>query len=254
MTIDPLTTALEKELAKVVITGAASVLDSARKWYRSYDLLIVGQERAGKTAFYKFLHSQFLSRDGEQTVPTVDDVNSGIFKFEWTTDSGVLVVELRNVGDRSGQIGPHAHARMFARQRPHLLVIILDISTREDTDRLHASYGRWLEYFCTYVAERLMKSPRIARRLRSRLRNVVILLNKADTIPAEQVDAVIGEATARIRATLQTRLRNHLGAGVDTFPILPCSIVSNPRYGTPIDTITRLKEVVRQLVSSTITR
>jgi hypothetical protein len=252
---DPLTLAFEKELARITVGGATSLLDRAYKWYSSYDLLILGQERAGKTALYKFLRSRLLSKDGEQTAPTVDDIDSGIIRFEWTTDTGALTLELRNIGDRSGQIGPHAHAQMFVNKKPHLLVIVLDVTASlEEAGRLHASYATWFEYFCTYVGDLLMNHPRRAHKVRSKLHNMVILLNKTDTLDPATADNVIAEATSRIRGILRTRLQHYFGGRVDNFPVLPCSIVSNPRNQTSGYTIDKLREAIRQLVTSTITR
>lgn len=255
MPVDPVTL-MEKELAKIAITGTTSIIDRARKWYRSYALLILGQERAGKTALYKFLRSRLLSKDGEPTPPTVEDVNSGIFQFEWTTtDSGTLVIEFRNVGDRSGQIGPHAHAKMLVDKKPHLLMIVLDITARDkdETGKLHASYETWFEYFCTYIGDRLMNRPGLARRVSSRLRNMVILLNKADTLEPKETDAIIREAKTQIRGILRGRLQAYFGGRVHHYPILECSIVSNPKHGALGDTVSKLQEVIRQLVTSTIT-
>jgi len=252
MPVDPLTAAAEKELAAIAVKGAASAIDRARRWYRSYDLLILGQERAGKTALYRFLRSRLLSKDGEPTPPTVNDVNSGIIEFEWDSPHGPMVLELRNVGDRSGQIGPHQHATMFIRRRPHLLIIVLDVTRVVETDRLHDSYGRWFEFFCAYVADQLMNRPRLARRVSSRLRNMVILLNKADALDPARANGLLDQARERIQGIIQTRLRAHFGSRVDAFQILPCSIVSNPQFGSLNDTVDRLKEVVRQLVNSTM--
>jgi len=252
MAADPLTGALEKELASIAVKGATSLIDRGRRWYRSYNLLLVGQERAGKTALYKFLWARFLSKDGEPTTPTVDDVNSGVFRFEWQTSGGTLAVDLRNVGDRSGQIGPHHHANLFIDSKPHLLVVVLDVSMQEGTDRLHGSYERWFEYFCMYVGDRLTNRPRLARRVNSRLFNLIVLLNKADTLAPPRATTTINEATAKLRTTLQTRLRPYFGGKVDSFPILPCSIVSNPQHGSADETIARLRDVIRALMNSTI--
>ena len=218
MPVDPLTATLEKELASIAIKGAGSIIDRAWKWYGSYDLLILGQERAGKTAFYKFLRSKLLSKNGEKTSKTIDPVNSGVFQFEWSTDAGSLALELRNVGDRSGQIGPDLQSQMLIGKKPHLLVVVLDLTAvphdDNDADRVHATYETWFEHFCTSISDRLMNRPRLARKVSGRLRNMVILLNKADKIEADARDESVAVATAQIRAILKTRLSHYFGGRV----------------------------------------
>ena len=143
---------------------------------------------------------------------------------------------------------------VFVDTKPHLLIVVLDLSTREETDHLHGPYQRWFDYFCMYVGDRLMNRPRLARRVASHMRGVIILLNKADTIDPQDPTKIIEQAIGKIRSTLQARLRPYLGGKVDNSPILPCSIVSNPKHGTVDDTVNRLREVVRQLMNSTIAR
>lgn len=243
----------EKVAADIAIRTMGYGVERVRRWYGSYDLLILGMERAGKTSFFNFLRRKLLATDGEPTPPTLDDVNTGVFSFEWTTDQGILGLELRNVGDRSGQVGPNEHAKMFVTRKPHLLVVVLDV-TRDDrtSDTLHGSYERWFEWFCSYVAERLMNRPRLARRVHSRLRQMIVLLNKSDALPPHDRDNAIRRAQDSVRAELRTRLRAHLGPKVDQFPILPCSIVRNPQNGrSPEETASLLQEAVRQMVLST---
>jgi hypothetical protein len=250
---DPVTAAVvgEKLLENIVIKGSASIFDQAQRWYRSYDLLILGQERAGKTALYKFLRSRLLSRDGENTVPTVDAQNTGLFSFEWKTEQGTLLLEFRNVGDRSGQIGPSEHAKLFVVKKPHFLVIVLDITTPEQSDQLNSAWGTWFRYFCVYVEDELRNRPGRARRLSSRLHSLTILLNKVDAVDPANVQSVVDHARVRLRAEL-AHLRPNFGSKIDSFQIIPCSIVENPRNGALEDSSLRLKELVRRLVDSTL--
>ena len=243
----------EKILTDIAVRGATSLAHRAHKWFTSYDLLILGQERAGKTSFYKFLRQTLLSTDGGLSPPTVDSVNSGIFSFEWQTNTGPLRLEFRNVGDNSGQIGPYKHAELLIHRKPHLLVVVLDLTLREDTDRLHGGYGTWFSYFCAYIGDMLMNRPRRARRLNSRLKTMLVVLNKVDVLNPSDADAIVSEAQSKVRTILTTRLSHHLGNRVSNFPIVPCSMVENPRHGTSQDTIERLRAVISLLVSGMIT-
>jgi hypothetical protein len=153
---DPVTT----ELASTSVKVAAFGLRKGYEWYRGFDLLILGQERSGKSTIYHFLRSRLLGQDGVDTPPTVDDVNSGVFSFEWQTAAGPLLLAFRNVGDRSGQIGPHSHAEMLVRKKPHLVIIVLDISSPEVADQLNASYLMWFKHFCSYINDLLVNKEK----------------------------------------------------------------------------------------------
>jgi hypothetical protein len=162
--------------------------------------------------------------------------------------NGTIHLELRNVGDRSGQIGPAAHAKMLfprdPRKKPHIVVVVLDITTLLVSERIHDSYIRWLEWFCIYLAGHLLNRPRRARSLNSSLRTFIVLLNKVDLIDPANAENTLKTAEKNIRDILKSRLQQHMGGRVDFFPILPCSMVSDPVNGTRDETLGRLKNLV----------
>jgi len=197
---------------------------------KGFDVLILGQERSGKTTFYSFLRLRILGKDGQQSQPTIDNVNSGVFSFEWTTDNGTFGLAFRNVGDRSGQIGPQEHAKMLIRRRPHLTIIVLDITSSEVSNKINDSYKSWFEYFCSYVSDLLINRPKVAKRFDNRPKTMLILLNKTDLLLPADLEGKVERATKIVRDTMGLRLTQHLGGRVTYFPILPCSMVENPKW------------------------
>jgi GTPase SAR1 family protein len=244
---DPVT----KELASTSVKVAAFGLRKASEWYRGFDILILGQERSGKSTLYNFLRLRLLGQDGVDTDPTVVDVNSGVFSFEWQTDAGPLSLAFRNVGDRSGQIGPHRHAEMLVNKKPHLVIIVLDISSPEVADQLNASYIQWFRYFCTYINNLLINKERKARKVNSKLRSILVILNKIDKLDPGTATNKIDNAKENIRNIMNQHLSGRFGYRVNYFPILPCVMVENPRHGTGDETIRTLKDLVRRLVEGT---
>jgi hypothetical protein len=220
--------------------------------YRSYNLIIIGQERSGKTTLARFLSRNDLGYRDEDTAPTVDHEDYGCFVFEWKTELGAnLSCAFRNIGDYSGQTEPVKIAKLIANKRPHLVIIVLDITRGDPHAGIHGSYINWLDNMCSHLAETLMRRPRSRRRLIKRLRQVVILLNKVDCLDPASRDQDVITAEATVRAILRQRLRTIIpDQKLDHFPIRPCSIVRDPLNGTLADTTSRLERVMVDVARS----
>jgi hypothetical protein len=148
--------------------------------YQSYNLLITGQERSGKSTLYWFLRLNRLGERDEKTPPTVDHEDSGCFLFEWRTeDGGNLSAAFRNVSDQSGQKEPKKLAELIVDQTPHLIIIVLDITAKDDK-RIHSSYRNWLDNLCSHLTNILNSHSWAKSRLIRKLRKIIILLNKVD--------------------------------------------------------------------------
>lgn len=248
MTPDPVGGALTKEAAGLTVKAASWGIQYFHQWYRSYSLLILGQERSGKTTLYEFFKKRLLGERGRTTKPTIDNVDSGIFALEWKTAIGApLLLEFRNVGDRAGQIGPYEHARMLVRNMPHIVVVVLDMTSPAVSTRLNESYAKWFEAFAAEVAETLLNRPKKARKVRARLHQMIVLLNKVDELDPGAKEATLSGVKAELRKTMQGSLRPVFGSKVDHFPILPCSMVGNPLNGTEADTLTMLRDLLEEL-------
>jgi predicted GTPase len=220
--------------------------------YQSYNLLIIGQERSGKSTLFQFLSRNQLAVRDADTKPTVDHEDSGCLIFQWKTALGAnLACAFRNIGDYSGQTEPVRIAKLIAHKRPHLIIVVLDITKRDPHAGIHGSYMNWLDSMCSHLAEALMKSPRSRKKLIKKLRQVVILLNKVDCLEPANRETIVSEVTDRVKMILKNNLQNIIPTQkLNYFPIQPCSLVRDPKYGTVEDTIARLERVMSDVARS----
>jgi GTPase SAR1 family protein len=220
--------------------------------YQSYNLLIIGPERSGKTTLSHFLRLNRLGYRGERTKPTVGHEDSGCFIFEWKTENGTnLSAGFRNVSDQSGQKEPHELAKLIAYKRPHLIIVVLDITARQQSERIHASYANWLDNLCAHLADILMSKPRARNRLNQKLRQILILLNKVDRLNPGNRKSIIDGVEGNVRRILRERLRTVIPEHkLDYFPILPCCMVRDPENYSKEDTIANLQRVMENVVRS----
>ena len=253
--MDPITSAVATEILKqITVEGTPKFFQRIRKWFYSYDLLIIGQERAGKTSLFNFLQKQLLGRDDDITEVTVDPSNSGMLTFKWVTNLGILQVEFRNISDQAGQIGPHEHAQILIKKKPHFIIIVLDVTSLEKSDKLHESYGAWFNAFCEYIHSHLKCRPSLARRVDRKLQQLIVVLNKVDVLDPESKTIVIDRAKSIINDIMNKWLTNNFSGRVNNFPVLECSLVENPRHGDLADTVERLRLIVKKLVLANISR
>jgi GTPase SAR1 family protein len=222
------------------------------QYYQSYNLLIIGQERSGKTTLSHFLRLNRLGYRDEKTKATVGHTDSGCFIFQWKTDGGAnLSVAFRNVSDQSGQKEPYELARLIVDKKPNLIIIVLDITTRAESPRIHDSYTNWLDNLSSHLADLLLSRPRARTKLLKKLRQVVVLINKVDCLePHEQASILVG-AQENVRKILRERLRSLIpDSKLDYFPIIPCCMVRDPLNGSKDDTISLLQRVMEDVARS----
>jgi GTPase SAR1 family protein len=247
-------TGAEVALGKAVfdITVKAVPWTNIAQRYHSYNLMIIGQERSGKTTFYGFLSRHQLGYRDENTKPTVGHDDSGCLIFEWRTQlGGNLSCAFRNIGDYSGQTEPARIARAIVNKKPHLIIIVLDITKRDLHAGIHGSYMNWLDNMCSHLKDTLNRKPMAKRTVSRKLRQVVILLNKTDCLNPGDRDEIVREAEENIKRILSERLRGVIpDQKLDYFKIRPCSIVRDPLNGEIGDTISRLERIMADIATS----
>jgi hypothetical protein len=177
-----------------LLTNARPQLTKVRDWHKGPEILILGQERSGKSTLFEFLTTGRLGKEGDRTQPTKENVNSGVRTCEWMTDTGPKILGLRNIGDRRGN-GPFEHAKYLVKEQPHLAFIVLDISSPEGSFRLNESFISWFDYFCTYLNEDLINRTNRKKRLYNKLQDIIIILNKIDLLDPEISTEKIDRAT-----------------------------------------------------------
>jgi hypothetical protein len=162
--------------ADISISGIDSVLRKAVTYYRSKRLLIVGQERCGKTRLFDYINSRILYLEEDNTPITTDEVRLW-FRRLCITQAGVeTCIDLENIIDESGQAGPFIHADLVKKHRPDILFILLDLTLPLHGNRPHEASLTWFAEFSKRFNQNALRSSRIRKKLKS----VCILLNKND--------------------------------------------------------------------------
>jgi GTPase SAR1 family protein len=243
------------------VASAAKILGASVKaipWtalvqkYQAYNLIIIGQERSGKTTLTRFLSRKHLGYRDEKIKPTVGHEDTGGRLFQWTTESGGnLSCAFRNIGDYSGQTEPAQIAKMITNKQPHLIIIVLDITKRDPHAGIHGSYMNWLNDMCEHLADILSRRPLKRRNFVNSLRQVVILLNKVDCLETSERSKIAKETEDNVKDIITDNLRALIpNQKLNSFAILPCSLVSNPLYGKVEDTVSRLEKVMAAVAMS----
>jgi hypothetical protein len=234
-----------------VTATAISKTDLVQKWH-AYNLIIIGQERSGKSTLTRFLSRELLGYRDEKSPPTVDHEDTGGTLFRWRTEfSGDLSCAFRNIGDYSGQTEPAKIAKMITDKHPHLIIIVLDITKRDPHAGIHGSYMNWLENMCSHLGDILSRRFRKRRKFVNYLRQVVILLNKLDCLETSERDIVVKEADNNVKKIIAGSLRTLIpDQKLNNFAVLPCSLVRDPLNGKVEDTVSRLERVMAAVAIS----
>jgi GTP-binding protein EngB required for normal cell division len=228
-----------KTLPKL-LKDAKPHLRKIRDRHTGPEILILGQERAGKSTLYKFLTTGRLGKEEDRTQRTKEDVNSGVCTCEWMTETGSMLLGFRNIGDRRGN-GPFDHAKYLVEEQPHLAFIVLDISSPEAAPRLNESYTEWFDHFCACLNEDLLnRTNRQKQQFRKKLRNIIIILNKIDLLDSEISSEKIDRAKKFIETKMTSLLEGHLGYKIRHFPVIPLSLIKNPKQLTNNEELTNI--------------
>jgi hypothetical protein len=193
------------------------------KWWGSRSLLIVGQERSGKTNFYRYLRFGILGRLGEETKITNEPQDSGMFTVTIGDTNRALQLTVRNSTDMPGQIGPRESAKRVVRESPDIVVVMLDLTTPQ-TGNPNSAFGTWYDQFCSNLFELSSNEG-----IRSRPIAILTLLNKHDEFLTRGGDqATFDKIVKELRATLERWLSSQFGPRIRDFKFLPMCAVYDP--------------------------
>jgi GTPase SAR1 family protein len=203
-------------------------------WIWGKELLIVGQARAGKTTFQKYLWNQIFD-DEMDTEETPEISMSDQFDVKVGRE-GNLKFNVSRAVDIPGQVGATEHANLAFERNPHALVIVLDLTTDLEGEPDRAS-AAWLRRFC----RRLESHWRcVGRKKASRLKSMILVMNKVDKAGQERADFNMKE----YNKILQEQLHSARGQIMKEIPIMPCSVVTN------LEGEKLVQRVIRELAES----
>lgn len=195
-------------------TGIAFI----RSLFKGKKVLIVGQQRAGKTTFLDYLQYG-LFEDEKETAKTFDITRSARrFDVKLGRDAS-LELSVSAAIDVPGQRGPAAHADLVLEYNPHALIVVLDL-TQPLRGKTENASANWLTEFC----RRLEKQSRIKGHKQKRLNYVSVLLSKRDKVLEKKAESVQKEMSK----ILTTEFREARGKMENEIIIIPCSLVTNP--------------------------
>jgi predicted GTPase len=143
------------------------------------DILVVGQPRAGKTSLVRYLHhGVFAEPETEKTrkIKITAAFNVKIGRNE------SLQMQVRKAIDSVGQVAAEKHVELAASYRPHIMVIVLDVSGPWEGANEHAAryyLSEFFEYFTQAFTSKYL--------IRRKLKGVFIVLNKRDKITGKKL-------------------------------------------------------------------
>lgn len=159
-----------------------SLADKAFLYLKAKKILLVGQERAGKTRLFEYLVlNTYLQSEDEESEVTVDEVSEWFKKVTISSGGGEAELLIRKLADQSGQSGPFIHAGLAMKYKPHLVFVVLDVTTSLHGART-SSGGTWSRHFFTKLGRNLSKSRWMQRNLKC----ICVLLNKQDALDSNR--------------------------------------------------------------------
>jgi hypothetical protein len=168
-----------------------------------------------------------LFEDEKDVRKTEDPIPSARFNVKMGRDAA-LELMVTSVIDVAGQVGPVEHARYVIEKKPHAIVIFIDLS-RPLKGKGEQVSTDWLRGFCNALETRW----RASRKRKSRLRSVILVLNKKDKVSEKKIAACKQE----LRKILDAELRDARGQMSDEIAIVPCTLVTNPDGTKSVDSL-----------------
>lgn len=220
-------TGLEPYLGTIFKVGGAIIVKAPRgleiikSWWKGETILIIGQERAGKTTFLDYFHYG-LWGDERETVRTLKDLPTARFNIKLGRDEA-LEICITTAIDTSGQAPHFQQAEKAFAENPHALLIFMDLSKPLKTS------SEWLTELC----KRLETYWRTNKRKRNRIQSIILVLNKKDKVDAK----AIASRKKSFQKILDSQLKDARGKMLDDIAIMPTVIVTNPDNTKSVDNL-----------------
>jgi ABC-type uncharacterized transport system ATPase subunit len=137
--IEPFTPTIVK-LSGAIISNAPKGFKYIKSLLFGKTVLIVGQERAGKTTFLDYFQYGFFE-DEKDTHKTYDISPSVRFDVKLGRNE-ILEISVKTVVDVPGDIGANFQAKEIFERKPHAVLIFLDLARPQKESSV------WLTEFC----------------------------------------------------------------------------------------------------------
>lgn len=221
--VEPIIGSVTGAVVKLVVErGAPAGISRIRSWLKGQTIVIVGPSGAGKSTFLRYLeYGLFLHEQEHET--TYRPVESPRFELALGPNKN-LNVSIKKVIDLPGQDADAAE--LVAAQRPHALVIVVDISTAESRE----AATQWFNHFFT----RLDQHWHGQKAKKNRLRSVLVALNKVDKIDDEDC---LNDTIQNLRQITDTQFKLGRPKAIDRVHFRTSVMVENPEGTKTLDAL-----------------
>ncbi|MGI9055503.1 MAG: hypothetical protein ACR2F2_06845, partial [Pyrinomonadaceae bacterium] len=202
--IEPFAPTIVK-LGGTIISQAPKGFKYIKSLLTGKTIIIVGQERAGKTTFLEYFQYGFFE-DEKDTSKTYDVTPSVRFDVKLGRNE-TLELSVKTVIDVPGQIGAIFQAKEIYNQKPHAILIFMDINRPLKTSK------EWLTEFC----KRLETYWRANKGKKNRVKGIILVLNKKDKTDAKTMEA----RKKAFHKIIDTELKESKGKMLDEILVIP---------------------------------
>ena len=208
--LEPFTPTIVK-LSGTIISNIPKGFKYIKSLLTGKTIIIVGQERAGKTTFLDYFQYGFFE-DEKDTEKTWDIAPTARFDVKLGRNE-ILEISVKTVIDVPGQIGANFQAKEIYRQKPHAILVFMDIN------RPLKDSSEWLTEFC----RRLETYWRTNKRAGNRVKSIVLVLNKTDKTDAKTIES----RKKAFKKILDAELKEARGGMTGEISVVPTVMVNN---------------------------
>ncbi len=225
-TSDPVSATVLNIGISTIERSVPTLVGTVTRWWYSKRVLVAGQMRAGKSTFIDYLHHGIFAEESA-TQKTYDPERTRLFDLAVGKDKS-LEVTLHSVTDLPGQVGAAEHAKIAFTEKPHGILVFLDLTTSL-TGQPDRAVGAWADEFCT----RLEKLWTAWGGRNTTLKSLIFVLNKRDKVDQSAED----KYRKAVQAAVKGQLKNALGSITADIEILACTAVKTDEGTARIDAI-----------------
>lgn len=200
------------------------------------DLLAIGERRAGKSSFIKYLEYGVLLPAGTKTPRTLEVKDTASFQIVIGRNE-TLRMSVRRATDTRGHDSSIEQARLVGRRHPAILMIFLDASRSWQND----DDDRGIKYLKELLDELNVRAA-TSKRIKRNLMHMCVILNKVDLLDKRQVSS----KTKQVKKLLSSYATPHWGPRGNDIAVYPCISIEHKEAVRMLDGI--IKQVVVSVV------